>query len=370
MIKRIQIPDFYFFFLVLLLSAFGTIMVYSASSVVALDKYGDSIFYLKRQLTFLLGGFFCLWIILETNYERWMSWGAWILAAALGSLILVYVPGIGVRVGGGLRWISLAGFRLQPAEFSKLALVIYMSWALARKGEAIRSFYYGFLPMLLISGTFSFLVLRQPDFGNATILMLIALTMIFLAGGRIGYLAGLVLAAAPIVFAVMTGEEYRRRRILAFLNPWDDPQNTSYQIVQSFTAFFSGGMWGRGLGNSQEKIHYLPEVHTDFIGAIVGEELGFIGTTLMVSIFFLLIYRGFQIARHAKDQAGYLLASGCTCIIGYQFVLNMAVVTGLLPTKGLPLPLISHGGSSLISTLMACGFILSVARQAQSERTH
>ncbi len=342
-------------------------MVYSASSVIALDRYGDSLFYLKRQLTFLLGGFFALWILVETDYRRWMSWGAWILGLAFLLLLSLYIPGVGARVGGALRWISFGGFRLQPAEFAKLAVVIYMAWALARKGENIRSFYYGLLPMLVISGSLSFLILKQPDFGNAVLLMLISLTMIFLAGGRIGYMVGVLMAAAPVVVGLMVGAEYRKRRLLAFLNPWDDPQNISYQIVQSFTAFYSGGLWGRGLGNSQEKLHYLPEVHTDFIAAVVGEELGFIGIALLIITFFTLIIRGFQIALHARDRRGYLLAAGCTSLIGYQFLLNMAVVMGLLPTKGLPLPLLSHGGSSLISTFMCCGLILSVARFSGEE---
>jgi cell division protein FtsW len=366
MIKRINIPDIFFFSLVLLLAAFGLIMVFSASSVVAMDRYGDALFYLKRQLTFLLGGFFTLWILVETDYRRWISWGGWILGGAFLMLMLVYVPGVGMRVGGALRWVSFGGFRLQPAEFAKLALVVYMSWALARKGDNIRSLYYGLLPMLGISAALAFLMLKQPDFGNAVLLMLLAITMVFLAGGRVGYLFGVLMLAAPVAISLIMGADYRKRRLLAFLNPWEDPQNTSYQIVQSFTAFYSGGLWGRGLGNSQEKLHYLPEVHTDFIAAIVGEELGFIGVALLILTFFVLIMRGFQIALHARDRSGFLLAAGCTSMLGYQFVLNFAVVMGLLPTKGLPMPLLSHGGSALISTLMACGLILSVARYSNA----
>jgi cell division protein FtsW len=217
--------------------------------------------------------------------------------------------------------------------------------------------------MGLVAGLLVGLLMLQPDFGNAMVLLFVSGVMLFLAGGRVAYLLGAAAVCAPIAWALVMGAEYRRRRLLAFLDPWADPQNTSYQIVQSFTAFFSGGWWGQGLGNGQEKLHYLPEVHTDFIAAVVGEELGFVAVILMILAFLLLLYRGYRIAMNASDRSGFLLAAGCTTLIGLQVVLNLGVVMGLLPTKGLPLPFISHGGSSILMSFLACGLILSVAKK-------
>jgi cell division protein FtsW len=361
-LRRLEIPDLVFFAAVLALAGLGLVMVYSASSVVALERYGDSWYYLKRQAVFLLGGFFCLGACLATDYHRWIRSGGWLLGAAILSLVLLHVPGLGVTVGGALRWLNLGGFRFQPSEFAKLACIIYMSWALVRKGDNVRSFTYGLLPMVIVAGVLAGLCLTQPDFGNAVLLALIAGAMIYLAGGRMGYLLGLVLLSAPIAWSLIMGAEYRKRRLLSFLNPWEDPLNSSYQIVQSFTAFFSGGLWGRGLGNSQEKLFYLPEVHTDFVAAVIGEELGFIGITALILCYLFLVLRGYRIAARAADRSGFLLAAGCTTLLGLQALLNLCVVMGLLPTKGLPLPLVSHGGSSLMVTFIACGLILSVGR--------
>jgi cell division protein FtsW len=360
---RFLVQDRLFFGLVLVLALFGLVMVYSASSVIALDRYADSWFYFKRQAVFILGGFFCMGLALATDYHRWIRSGGYILGAAILMLIAVHIPGIGVKAGGAQRWLSMGGMRFQPAEFTKIACVIYMAWALVRKGDNVRSFTYGLLPMGLVAGLLVGLLMLQPDFGNAMVLLFVSGVMLFLAGGRVAYLLGAAAVCAPIAWALVMGAEYRRRRLLAFLDPWADPQNTSYQIVQSFTAFFSGGWWGQGLGNGQEKLHYLPEVHTDFIAAVVGEELGFVAVILMILAFLLLLYRGYRIAMNASDRSGFLLAAGCTTLIGLQVVLNLGVVMGLLPTKGMPLPFISHGGSSILMSFLACGLILSVAKK-------
>lgn len=340
-------------------------MVYSASSVTALDLFGDSFYYLKRQCLFVAVGFSLMLWILSTDYHRWVRAGGWLLIVCLVSLVLLHVPGLGIRAGGAVRWLSLAGFSIQPGEFSKISCILYMTWALVRKGSHMKTFTYGLLPMGIVAGVFAGLLMLQPDFGNAVLLVTIAGTLVFLAGGRLMYLLGVVLAAIPTIWFLIMGAEYRRKRLLSFLDPWADPQNTSYQIIQSFTAFFSGGLWGSGLGNSQEKLYYLPEVHTDFIGAVVGEELGFLGLSLVVLAFLLLVVRGYRIALRAPDPVGFLLAAGCTTLIGLQASLNFMVIMGLLPTKGLPLPFLSHGGSSLTVTFLACGFIQSVAKRSR-----
>ena len=362
---KFVINDRLFFAIVVALALFGLVMVYSASSIIAFDKFQDSWFYFRRQLAFVAAGFFCMSVAVATDYHKWVRSGGYLLGAAILSLVLVQVPGIGMTVGGATRWLGFAGFRFQPAEFAKVACIVYMAWALVRKGDNVRSFTYGVLPMAIVGGVLAGLLLLQPDFGNAVVLTTICGVMIFLAGGRVAYLLGGILVLAPVAWSLIMGAAYRKKRLLSFLDPWADPQNTSYQIIQSFTAFFSGGAWGQGLGNGQEKLHYLPEVHTDFIAAVVGEELGFIAVAALIAAFFTLVLRGYQVALKAPDRSGYLLAAGCTTLVGLQAVLNLGVVMGLLPTKGLPLPFISHGGSSLIMTFFACGLVLSVAKQSK-----
>lgn len=366
---QFKVPDLLFLSAVLLLAGLGLVMVYSASSVTALERYQDSWHYLKRQLAFDLAGLVGMFLLMTANYQRWVRWGGWLLGASALGLVLLYVPGLGVRVGGALRWLSFGGIRIQPAEMAKLSCVLYMAWALVRKGPNVTTFTYGLLPMLLVAGVMAGLLMKQPDFGNAVLLVTLSLVMIFLAGGKVSYLLGVMLTASPLVYWAIMGEDYRRKRLLSFLNPWEDPSHTSYQIVQSFAAFFSGGFWGRGLGNSQEKLYYLPEVHTDFIGSVIGEELGFVGFAIMIFAFWVIIVRGYRIALRAPDSMGFLLAAGCTTLIGLQAVLNMMVITGLVPTKGLPLPFISHGGSSLVMIFLACGFIQSVGRRAKLSGT-
>jgi cell division protein FtsW len=359
---RFLIQDRLFFALVMTLAVCGLVMVYSASSVIAFDRFGDSWFYFKRQFVFILGGFFCLGVALATDYHKWIRSGGYILGLAILMLVAVQIPGLGSKAGGAQRWLLIGGVGFQPAEFTKVACVIYMTWALVRKGDNVKSFTYGLLPMGLVASLLAGLLMLQPDFGNAVLTVMVAGVMLFLAGGRVAYLIATAAALAPVAWWLIMGAEYRRRRLLAFLDPWADPSNTSYQIVQSFTAFFSGGVWGQGLGNGQEKLHYLPEVHTDFIAAVVGEELGFIAIVVLILTFLLLLWRGYRIALQAPDRSGFLLAAGCTTLIGLQVTLNLGVVMGLLPTKGLPLPFFSHGGSSLLMTFLASGLVLSVAR--------
>ncbi len=364
-LNKIQIPDLVFFSVMMILAGLGLVMVYSSSSITAWDRFSDSAYYLKRQSLFLICGFLAMFFILATDYNRWIKWGGYILGATCVLLVLVFVPGIGQKAGGAQRWINLGGFILQPGEFAKLSCILYMTWALVRKGDNVKSFTYGLLPMGLVAGSLALMLLKQPDFGNAVVLLFISGVLMFLAGCRLSYLLAIVFWSIPVMFALIMGVEYRRKRLMAFLDPWSDPQHTSYQIVQSFTAFFQGGVTGTGLGNSKEKLYYLPEVHTDFIGSVLGEELGFLGVCFVIAMFLILIIRGYRIASRAPDANGFLLAAGCTTLIGIQALLNLCVIMGLVPTKGLPLPFFSHGGSALIVTLIACGFIQSVARKSQ-----
>jgi cell division protein FtsW len=366
-LKRVHAPDLIFFSTIVFLACMGLLMVFSSSSVTALDRFGDAWFYFKRQALFIGVGFMVMLLISGSDYRVWVRRARLIALLSLVSLAIIFIPGVGHRVGGALRWINLGGFAIQPGEFAKLACVLFMTWALVKKGENVKSFTYGLLPLGIVAGLFASLLLLQPDFGNAVLLVLVAGTMIFLAGGRISYLIGVVLWSLPALWALIMGSAYRKKRMLSFLDPWSDPQNTSYQILQSFTALYSGGLWGTGLGNSQEKLYYLPEVHTDFIGAVLGEELGFVGMTVVTLAFLLLVMRGLRIAVRAPDPAGFLLAAGCSILLGIQALLNLCVIMGLVPTKGLPLPFFSHGGSATLVAFIACGLIQSVGREAYLE---
>ena len=361
-LRRLHVPDIIFFAAVIVLTGFGLVMVYSASSVSALERFGDSLYYLKRQLVFAGAGLVSMFLVLSTDYQRWVKLGAVWLAVGAAGLVMLHIPGLGVRAGGALRWVSIGGLTLQPSEFVKLACLLYYSKILVKKHHEIEKSFQAMLPFLGVAAVMGGLLLTQPDFGNAVIVCTLTWLMLLYAGAPLKYLFGMVLGALPLVYILIAGKSYRLARLTAFLDPFADPLGSGYQIVQSFLAFFSGGLFGSGLGNSQEKLYYLPEIHTDFISAVVGEELGFLGMFFMIACFAVLLVRGFRIALRARDRMGFLLAAGCTSMLALQAFLNMCVVMGMLPTKGLPLPFISHGGSSLLVSFLACGMIQSVAR--------
>ncbi|MDT8443368.1 MAG: putative lipid II flippase FtsW [Desulfuromonadales bacterium] len=349
------------------LTCLGVVMVFSSSSIMAVRDYGDSLFFLKRQGAYALLGFGVMVLLMRVNLEI-LRKAAWpILAICVLLLVAVLIPGVGKKVGGAARWIRVAGFTFQPAEFAKIGLILFMAHSLARKQEKIRSFRFGLLPYLLILAVLLGLLLAQPDLGSALTLGVVAIAMLMVAGTRITYLASLGLAALPFLYFMVMNVDYRRRRILAFLNPWDDPSNTGFQIIQSWIAFGSGGTFGKGLGESKQKLFFLPEAHTDFIFSVIGEELGYIGVIVIAAMFMLLVMRGLRTALNAPNQFTCFLAFGVTLLIGLEALVNMAVVMGMVPTKGLALPLISYGGTSLVTTLAAIGILLNVSRQLPGE---
>ncbi|NCN26642.1 putative lipid II flippase FtsW [bacterium] len=359
--RRWEKADLPFLLATIALLVLGLVFLYSATCVMASEKFGDSFYYLKRQGSFALLGLLAMTIIQGGNYQRFCRLGAPLVIISLLCFSLLLVSGIGDEANGAVRWLKIGWLRFQPAEFAKIACVLYMSWALSKKGDQVKTFTYGILPMFVVCGSMLIFLLAQPDLGNAVVLGVITLAMLFLAGARVSYLAVFIVGSLPVLYFLIMGAEYRKRRMLAFLDPWHDPQNTSYQIVQSFTGFFKGGLWGQGLGNSQEKLYFLPEVHTDFIGSVVAEELGFIFFVALLCLFAFLIFRGLLIGARAQSKSGFLLAAGCSTLLGLQIVLNLSIIMGLLPTKGLPLPFVSNGGSSLLATLILCGLILSVS---------
>ena len=347
---------------VIFLSSMGVLMVYSTSSVFALEKFGDSSYFLKRHAIYLSLGFAVMIILMKLNYSvlRGLVYPAYVIGLVI--LALVLIPGVSKEIGGARRWINLGIWSFQPAEIAKFLLIFYLSYSLMKKKEKMDTFLIGFVSHLVIAGSYIILILLEPDFGMSTILLIVLFGMLFIGGVNMRYLAFSSFAAViSLVWAVMS-EGYRMNRVTTFLNPWKDPLGSGYQAVQSFTAFGLGGIQGAGLGDSTQKLLFLPEAHTDFIFSIIGEELGFIGVVLIIFGFGFLMIRGIRIALRAPDLFGCYLVFGCIMLVTLQAGVNMAVAVGLFPTKGLTLPFISYGGTSLVSSLAAMGIVLNVSR--------
>ena len=359
-------PDSVLFLVVLGLLGLGIVMVYSASAILATDRFRDPYFFLRRQLFWAILGFGVLWSVMTIDYRRWRPLVLPILVAAFVLLVLVLVPPFGQSINGTRRWLRWGPVSLQPTELAKLALVLYLADFLARRQAVIGSFFRGVLPPLVVTGGVAGLVLLQPDLGSSVALVAVVLCMIFLAGARFGHMALIGAAAVPIAVLAVTGASYRLRRIFAFLDPWADPRGAGFQIIQSYLALGGGGILGRGLGESRQKLFYLPEPHTDFIFAIVGEELGLVGAAATVCLFGLLLWRGIRIGLRVADPFGAFVAFGVTAMLTTQGLVNLGVVVGLLPTKGLPLPFVSFGGSSLLVAMAGIGLLLNISQRAEA----
>lgn len=350
------------------LTCIGVVMVYSSSAIMSAERFNDSFHFLKRQLLYTLVGFSMMAAATYFNYQNWRKLAVLTLLGSIILLALLFVPGLGVRVGGALRWLRLPGFNLQPAELAKLGLVLYLAHSLTRKKEMVRSLTKGFLPYMLVLGVLLLLLLKQPDLGSAMIIAGVALSMLIVAGVRWLYILPTILMSLPVLYFLVMTVDYRRRRIMAFLDPWDDPFDTGFQIIQSMVAFGKGGIAGQGLGIGQQKLFYLPEAHTDFIFSVIGEELGLIGVFVVTSLFLLLVLCGIRIALQCQDPFGRNLAFGLSLLLGLESFVNLAVCMGLLPTKGLALPFISYGGTSLVVCLVAVGILLNISTAAETKR--
>ena len=346
------------------LASFGVVMVYSSSAIYAYQRFGDSLYFLKRALIYLLIGTVLGFYLMNTDYRRLANYSRAILVISVALLILVFLPNFGREVGGARRWLSIWRLSLQPAEFVKLALILYLSDFLSRKQAVVRSILKGLLPPLFISIVIIGLILLQPDLGTAMLIALIAFTIFFVGGIRPKHIFSVVLPSIPLFYLLICRSSYRMKRILAYLDPWKDPRGSGFQIIQSFIALGSGGLLGLGLGRSQQKLFYLPQSHTDFIFSIIGEELGLIGTLSIFILFGLFIWQGAKVSLKSPDLFGGLLSLGIVLMISLTAIIHIGVATGSIPTKGLPLPFISYGGSSLICNLAATGLLLSVAKQS------
>jgi len=364
---RRLVPDMWLFGAALVLVSIGVVMVYSASAILAADRFGDPHYFLKRQLFWALLGLGGLWAALAVDYRVLERVALPLLGVAALLLVLVLVPAFGQAINGTRRWLRVGGVSFQPVELAKLAFVIYLARFLGRRGEAVQDFWGGAVPPALIGGGLAVLVLRQPDLGNSLTLLALAFTLLFLAGARPRHLLVLAAPALPLLAVAVYLAPYRWRRILAFLNPESDPRGSGFQIIQSFLAIGSGGLLGRGLGGSKQKLFYLPEPHTDFVFAVIAEELGLIGGVAVVALFMVLIWRGLRAGLRAPDRFGAYLALGLTTMLATEALVNLGVVTGSLPTKGLPLPFVSFGGSALFMTLLSTGILLNISQHGAAD---
>ncbi|HCC69135.1 MAG TPA: putative lipid II flippase FtsW [Nitrospiraceae bacterium] len=355
--KDIVIPVF-------ALVGIGILMVYSSTAVIAFKQFGDGFYYLKNHLFAVFLGFIAMIFLSRVNYQRLRPFVIPMLVISVILLLLVFVPHLGVSAGGAQRWLKLWSLTFQPSELAKIAMVIFLAAYMSKKQEEMKSLRYGLLIPVSIMGIFQGLFLIQPDFGGAISFGILTMCLLFVGGTRLAHILGFVLMTIPLIYKLILSVPYRMKRIKAFLDPGQDPLGSGFQLMQSFIAFGSGGLTGVGLGNSHQKLFFLPEAHTDFIFPLIGEELGFIGTVIVLSFFLWLFIKGTKIAMRSDNTFAYYLAIGLTLMIGIQTLINFAVSTGLIPTKGLPLPFISYGGSSLLVNMTAIGILINISRNS------
>lgn len=347
------------------LLAVGLIMVYSASAVWADYKFNDSFFFAKRQMLFAGVGIIAMFFIMNIDYWTWRTWAKVILIICFVLLILVLIPGIGNVRNGSRSWIGVGAFSVQPSEFMKIAMIAFLAKFLSENQKAITSFKKGLFPSLGLVFLAFGLIMLQPDLGTGTVMVGTSVVIIFIAGARISHFVGLGLLGVAGFVGLIISAPYRMKRITSFLDPWQDPLDSGFQMIQSLYAIGPGGLFGLGLGQSRQKFFYLPEPQTDFIFAILAEELGFIGGSLILLLFSLLLWRGIRIALGAPDLFGTFLATGIIAMIAIQVMINIGVVTGLMPVTGITLPFLSYGGSSLTLMLMAVGVLLNISRHSR-----
>ena len=341
-------------------------MVYSASYIFAEERTGDGFTYIKKQLLFAVMGLFAFIISARIPHAKWYRLAPAAVLGVISLLVLVMVPGMGARAGGAQRWINFGIFRFQPAELAKLVGVIFVARQLVRHQRELYLFRKGVIAPIALLLPIMGLLLLQPDFGSTALLAGTTFILMYIAGVRALFLFGGLFGASAIASALIFFSPYRMARVMTFMDPWRDPAGKGFQVIQSMLGLHNGSLFGQGLGNGKEKLFFLPEAHNDFIFAVIGEELGFIGVGAVILAYIFFIFRGLKISWTAlnarQDRFGFYLGCGISIILGLQAFINMAVVMGLLPTKGLTLPLISYGGSALILNLFALGILYSISK--------
>lgn len=356
--------DFPILLTTIILIAFGIVMVFSASYYYSAQRWGDSLYFFKRQCMWAVVGLISMIVVSKIDYWKLQKYSRLFLIVSILLLVLVLV--FGVSRGGATRWLNFGGFSLQPSEIAKFAIIFFIADTIARDKNRIKYFFKGMLPILIVVGIIFVLILLQPNLSTAGSVLILTLIMLYVGGARLPYLGGLIgLGAAGAALLVII-EPYRFRRFTAFVDPWADSLDTGWQLIQSLYSLGSGGLFGLGLGSSRQKLLYLPYPETDFIFAIIGEELGFLGAIFLILLFLTLIWRGIQVAINAPDMFGSLLAAGIISMIAIQVVINIAVVTASMPPTGLPLPFISYGGSSLAIFMTSIGVLLNISKHTKS----
>lgn len=349
---------------IIILVAFGTIMVFSASFYYAQLRWGDRYYFFKRQCIWAVVGFIAMAVTANISYWKLQKFSKLLLVITI--ILLIAVLFIGVERNNAKRWLNVAGLSIQPSEIAKFSLILFLAHSMSLRRDKIRYFFKGVVPYLLLTGVLFGLIMLQPNFSTAGSLVILVLVMLFVAGARIWHLGFLGICGAGAAGALVMAARYRLERWMAFLDPWKDPIETGYQMIQSLYSLGAGGLFGMGLGESRQKYLYIPYPETDFIFAIIGEELGFIGGVILILLFVILIWRGLKIAITAPDLFGCLLASGIIGMIAIQTIINVAVVTASMPPTGLPLPFVSFGGSSLAISMASIGVLLNISRYAKT----
>jgi cell division protein FtsW len=349
----------------LLLVCASIVMVYSASAVIAMERYHQPNLFLFKQATWVLLGLAVMPIVMRIDYRNYRQ--PLVIWTALGVVVFALIGVLfGPRINGARRWFGVAGVGVQPSELAKIAVIFFVAAILERRMERIDELKYSLLPIAVVVGCVVGLVLLQPDLGTALSILIIASAMVFAAGINYRYIVGLLLVSLPAAYIILVSADYRRRRLTVFLNPWEDPLGDGFQVIQSLIAVGTGGVFGRGLMAGVQKLFYLPYPETDFIYAVIGEELGLLGATIVLACFCVIAWRGLRTALRAPDRFGAFLALGLTAMVAFQAFFNISVVLGLLPTKGIPLPFVSFGGSSLLISMIGMGILLNVSQHASA----
>ncbi len=360
--RHLAAPDRILTGCVLALICFSILMVYSASLSVAEVRYHDSLRIIRHWLMYIPVGLVLMWWLSRVEIAWWRAMALPMLGFSLLLMVAVLLPGLGREINGAQRWFSLAGMTMQPVELLKPAVVIYMAYYLSSFPDRLQQFSTGLAPMLFVLMSVLALLLLQPDFGSAALLTAVCFCMWFVGGVPMRHLGGLLATLLPLTAIALIAEPYRMQRLTSFIDPWSDPFGSGYQLVQSMIAFGSGGLFGSGIGQGVQKLFYLPEVFTDFISASIAEELGLIGTLSVIMVFAVLLGRGLWLAMQHTDMFPRLLTLGCILLIGFAFIINLGAAMGIMPTKGMPMPFISYGGSALLGECTLIGLILSAQR--------
>ncbi|SFJ07919.1 putative lipid II flippase FtsW [Thermoflavimicrobium dichotomicum] len=360
-------PDYWLILVTFLLLGFGLVMVFSASYYKGLLDYHDSYYFIKKQLAFGLVGLVLFFIISNIHYSIYKKWVGFLLILSILLLILVLI--LGDETNGAKRWLEFQSVSFQPSEFVKLTMIIYTASIMVKKQPVIHQFKRAIAPPLVVIGIICSLLVLEPHFSATVIILFTSLVIIFCAGARLKHLFLLFLSGVPVLLVTLYMSDYRVKRLVTVFNPFSDPQGSGYQTIYSLYAIGPGGITGAGLGNSIQKMAYLPEAHNDFIFSIVAEELGFIGGASLICLFIIFIIRGIRISLQAPDQFGTLLGIGIVTLLGVETIFNLGVVTALLPVTGISLPFISYGGTSLVLKLMAMGILLNISRYRKVKST-